>query len=220
MRTEDVYNEFWDDFAEGDHIARAWRGEGVSLVLLFWLRDPGMIERVAELQRVVARAVPIDPISLDALHITVRYFGELSDQPQKESEFHPDRLPGLLAQLRAGLRDWPAFSVALRRVNSFFICPFFEVHDNGVVNGIRAALEPGLRELGFGSADYGPRGYLPHLTLGYYNEDGDGAAARDVLAHLRQQELGQLKVTKLSLVTAPWRDGMYNLELMEEFLLA
>jgi 2'-5' RNA ligase len=175
---------------------------------------------MAELQRIVARAVPVDPIPLDALHITVRYFGELSDQPQEESEFHPDRLPSLLAQLRAVLRDWPAFPVALRRINSFFICPFFEVHDNGVVNGMRSALEPGLRELGFGSADYGPRGYLPHLTLGYYNEDGDGVAAREVLAQLRERELGQLEVTKLSLITAPWRDGMYHLELMEEFVLA
>lgn len=216
-----VYDEFWEEFILGDHISREPRGEGVALVLLVWLEDREVIERTAQLQRTLTNTLSLDPIPRDALHITVRFFGELAeppeadDQPEVDPQIHPDRVPGLVQHLRAVLKGWGAFPVVLRRINSFFICPFIEVHDEGEVNRIRDALEPGLRGMGFRSFDYGQKGFVPHLTLGYYNEDGDGAAAREALARLRHTEVGAVQVDRLTLIKAPWSEGMYRLETVE-----
>ena len=94
-----VYDESWQDFARGEHILRAGRGEGIGLVLLVWLQERQIAERMAELQRAVADVVPMDPIPRDALHITVRYLGEVTDHPEKATELHPDRLPETITSL-------------------------------------------------------------------------------------------------------------------------
>jgi 2'-5' RNA ligase len=214
------YDANWDEFFAGDHISRPQFGEGVALVLLYWLRDEAIIHRLARLQRTVASAVPLNIIPLDALHITVRYIGELTKRPQKDSELKSDRIPELVAHVKAKLHDFPSFPVALRRINSFHVCPFAEAHDGGVILRIRDALEPGLREMGFPHYESGPRGFLPHLSLGYYDEEGDGAAARRVVAGIRETDLGVVKVNALSLVKAPWSAGMYHLEVVEELPLA
>jgi 2'-5' RNA ligase len=214
------YDACWDEFIGGDHISRPSFGEGVALTLLYWLRDESIIQRLARLQRAVASAVPLKMIPLDALHITVRYIGELTDRPDKDSELKPDRVPELVAHLKATLHDFPSFPVALRRINSFRVCPFAEVHDGGMVLRIRDAVEPGLREMGFPRHEYGPRGFLPHLSLGYFDEEGDGAAARQVVAGIRDTDLGAAQVNALSLVKVPWSAGMYHLEAVEELPLA
>jgi 2'-5' RNA ligase len=214
------YDACWDEFIAGGHISRPSFGEGVALVLLYWLRDKAIIHRLAQLQRTVASAVSLTLIPLDALHITVRYIGELTALPQKDSELKPDRVPELVAHLKATLHDFPSFPVALRRINSFHVCPFAEVHDGGMTLRIRNAVQPGLREMGFPRHEYGPRGFLPHLSLGYYDEEGDGAAARQVVAGIRDTDLGVVQVNALSLVKAPWSAGMYHLQAVEELQLA
>ena len=214
------YDACWDEFIIGDHISPPSFGEGVALTLLFWLRDQAIIQRLAGLQRRVASAVPLKVIPREALHITVRYIGELTNHPQRDSELRPDRIPELLAFLRTTLLDLPSFSVSLRRINSFRVCPFAEVHDGGAILRIRDAVEPGLREMGFPHYESGSRGFLPHLSLGYYGEVSDGAAARQLVEGIRETDLGQVQVNALSLVKAPWTAGMYHLEAVEELPLA
>jgi 2'-5' RNA ligase len=214
--TKNPYDRVWTNFTQLPRISRAPRGKGTGLVLLIWIQDHRIRDKITQLQTIIADRHPIDLIPLNALHITVRDMGTITHH-QQDNQIHPDKLPQIQKQLGKILPNLASFKADLERVNSFSICPFIEVHDNGAVNSIRDAIQPGLTDLGI-PIDR-PTGYLPHLSLGYYTKPEDRTRIQEALSGIREQRIGRIEVTKLSLIKAPWSKGMYRLELIQEFSL-
>jgi len=215
--TKNSYDRVWTDFTQLPSISRAPRGKGTGLVLLIWIQDQKIYDKITQLQTTIAERHPIDLIPLNALHITIRDMGTITHQTQKTDHIHPDKLSQVQEHLGKILPKLASFKADLERVNSFSICPFIEVHDNGVVNSIRDAIQPGLTDLGI-PIDRST-GYLPHLSLGYYTKPEDRTMIQEVLSGIREQRIGRIEVSKLSLIKAPWSEGMFHLELIQEFSL-
>lgn len=179
-----VYDEVWQSFITGDHISQGsiWGGEGLALVMS--IKAPEILAAVEQVQAKLAEQLPFSPHLPETLHITLSLFGN----PPGEN------LPTLSAFLRTALAPIPAFAVSLRRVNSFFRAPFFEVFDEGAINHLHNQIQPGLIKLGYPETDYGPRGQIWHVTLGAYTASSDGAAARSLLLQMREINAGSFLV--------------------------
>lgn len=215
----DVYDAIYQEFMQGDHISRMPMWEGIGLGLIVPVHNVDILARLAAIQRQIEAALGIPTVPLDTAHVTVRSCGRLTDNRVPPFEISPAELPVLIARLADLLHGVPCFDIALRRVNSFFVCPIVEAHDGGAIGRIRARLAPGLAELGLRDLDYGRYGFVPHLTLAYYPQSGDGAAARQVVAELRSEVLGMLHVDALWLVKAQMSEQLCCLETVHQFNL-
>jgi 2'-5' RNA ligase len=213
----ETYNDFWEQFIRNDLKPASHEG-GIGLGLIIWLKDSAIIEKIVEIQQTIAQSLSLVAIPRDSLHITVRNFGTMTEQPRGDLKVSPIQLPILLNHLQDILKDWPVFDATLRKVNSFSTAPFVEVYDGGVISGMRKAVEK-LRDLGFGEYDYGPTGYVPHITLGYYEASHEKVKARKVVQALRDRMVGEIQVKKLILAKAFWTSGVYDLKSVNEFEL-
>ena len=219
--TRSIYDEIWEQFAHGDHISQMPHREGIGLGvgLIVRVQNPEIVERISVIQRQLERCSAFAPSPLDTLHITVRNLGALVDHPKRKQEVSPEQLPALIESIGRALADRDRFSVHLNRVNSFFICPIIEIHDDGRILSIRKQLAPELAALGVVDYDYGPRGFVPHLTPGYYTENNDGATARQAISTVRDTHAGLIHVTELMLVRARLAPGICCLEPIHTFNL-
>jgi 2'-5' RNA ligase len=198
------YEDVWNSFINGNFISKGtiWGGEGLALIVPIEHSD--LLSNIQKLQVDLSAKIPFEPHLPETLHITITLFGNPSS----------DAVPGLVNLLHEKLAQFPQFVVQITGINSFFRAPFLEVHDGGIVSSIASTLQPGLRELGYPVFDYGSRGQIFHVTLGAYNQDGDGASARHLLKKLRPMDFGKILVDELRLVRTsagkPYR--MFNLE--------
>ncbi len=218
--TADFYDEIYREFMQGDHISRMPLWEGIGLGLIVPVYDADILARMVAIQYRIVAALNIPAVALDTAHVTVRSCGRLTDEPASPWKISPADLPALIVRLTDLLRDVPCFDIALHRISSFFVCPIVEAHDDGAIGRIRARLVPGLAGLGLPDLDYGRYGFVPHLTLAYYSQNGDGAAARQIVTALRDETLGVLHVEALSLVKAQMREQLCCLETVHQFNLA
>ena len=217
--TRSTYDAIWERFAYGDHISKMPQRDDIGVGLIVHIQEQAIVDRISAIQRQIEHVSTFIPTPLDALHLTVRNLGALIDQPKGKQTVSPGQLPDVIGALGCGLSGTHGFGIHLRRVNSFLVCPIVEVHDNGHILAIRQDLETELGSLGLTDYDYGSHGFVPHLTLGYYSEDGDGAMARQVLSGLREVDIGQIQVTKLVLIRADLRTGVCCLEPIHEYKL-
>jgi 2'-5' RNA ligase len=204
-----VYDEVWQSFITGDHISQGsiWGGEGLALVVP--VAAPEILAAVEQIQAKLAEHLPFSPHLPETLHITLSLFGN----PPGEN------LPTLSAFLRTALAPIPAFAVSLRRVNSFFRAPFFEVFDDGALNYLHKQIQSGLIKLGYPETDYGPHGQIWHVTLGTYTASSDGAAARSLLLQMREMNAGSFIVNELQLVKTS-AGAPYRMETLNSFALS
>jgi 2'-5' RNA ligase len=217
--TGSIYDEIWDRFARGDHISRMPHREGIGIGLIVRIQEQEIVERISAILHQLEPLGELSPVPLDTLHLTVRNLGALAEQPKGQQAVSPAQLPALIESIGRALAGTHRFSVHLGRVNSFFVCPIIEVYDNGRILAIRERLEQEFVALDLSDYDYGPRGFIPHLTLGSYTEDSDGAMARQALSALRETDIGQIQVTELALIQADLTTGICCLEPIHEFEL-
>lgn len=214
-----VYDEVWTEFSQSSLILRMPLWEGVGLGLIVCVQDQVILKNIHAVQRRIETRLDIPTVPLDTAHITVRSFGQIVERPQTAHQLAPNRIPAVIDLLTPPLSDIPRFDVHLARVGSFMVCPIAEVHDGGAIWAIRARINPPLADAGFVDFDYGRHGFVPHLTLAYYPQDGDGAEAQSTIAELRDTHLGALHVDRLALVKAEMSEQLCCLETIHEFKL-
>jgi 2'-5' RNA ligase len=217
--TRSIYDNIWERFAHGDHIAQMPRRDGIGVGLIVHIQEQAIVEKTSVVLSQLEQLNSFVPVPLDTLHLTVRNLGALVDEPKGQQAVSSEQLPALIEAIGRALTSVHKFPVHLQRINSFFVCPIVEVHDNGRILAIRQRLEKALESLGLTDFNYGPRGFVPHLTLGYYTEDGDGAMARQLLSALRETDIGQIQVTELVLIRADLTAGVCCLEPIHTFEL-
>lgn len=217
--TRSIYDEVWEQFVRGDTLSEMPSRDVSGVGLIVRIQAQAIVEQVDAIQRQIEQIGEFVPSPLDALHLTVRNLGVLVDQPKGKQTISPGQLPDVIEAIGRGLSGTHGFMVHLRRVNSFSVCPIVEAHNSGHILAIRQNLEPELDSLGLTDYDYGPHGFIPHLTLGYYRKDSDGAIARQVLGELREVDIGQIQVTELTLIRADLTAGVCCLEPIHEYKL-
>jgi 2'-5' RNA ligase len=202
-----AYESVWNTFINGDHISEGaiWGGEGLALIVP--IEQPELLSKIQKLQSEICTVIPFEPHLPETLHITISLFGNPSSIA----------IPELVDFLLEKIAPFPPFEVQIMGVNSFFRCPFLEVHDGGIISSVASTLKPGLRELGYPIFDYGPRGQIFHVTLGAYTQDGDGINVRELLKQLRPTDFGKIHVDELRLVRTsagkPYR--LFNMEIYQ-----
>src|SRR3712207_4509963 len=140
----------------------AW-SEGHTLSASFMIPVPAsrFRERLEPLREVL-RPFPFVSLHPDHfLHITLVPLGFLVEKAEDEREISHRRLEEVEGRARQVLSGSPSFAVRLANLNAFAGAAFVEVHDEGRLAGLRAALSEGcgLQE------PSGP----PHLTLAYFH---------------------------------------------------
>ena len=217
--TKLIYDEIWDRFVHSDHVSRMPHRDGTGVGLVVHIQAHEIIEKISAILNQLRQLDHFAPVLLDTLHLTVRNLGTLVDHPTGDQSVSPKQLPTLIDAIGRALTGMHRFPIHLRRVSSFFVCPIVEVHDRGRILAIRKRLSAELDPLGLTDFDYGPRGFVPHLTLGSYTEDSDGALARQMLSALRETDIGEIQVAELALIRADLTAGICCLEPIHEFKL-
>jgi len=210
--TEARLRRAWRRFLRGGRVRSAYevwaekaRGRARHLSVVMPVRDERIMARVLALQERL-RAIPyLDLHPPHILHLTVRSLGFLVARRSSPDEVDDDLLPRVLAAVGEVADLTPPFEVRLRRVNSWDTAPFVEARSGGRILAIRAALAerlPFLQDFNYGE------GFLPHLTVGYYNVNGPNDTAVAVLRPLRYRQLGFFTAPCLCVVEGP-ADNLY-----------
>ncbi len=107
-------------------------------------------------------------------HITVAVSGFLSPKALHDDDITPELVEA--QALRVHALSLPPFTLRVGGANSFASAPFLEVADpQGALARIRQALTPEGRE-------FRTTAYVPHVTIGIYNDDHAVAQLAPLLA--------------------------------------
>ena len=191
-----VYDEVWERFVRerrlefGGHTDPGWGGgHTLSASLIVPVEASRYRERLEPLRDALH---PFPFVSLHPdhfMHITLLLLGFPVEKAEGENEVSRERLRGIEAGARQALSGLRAFTVRLANLNAFPGAAFVEVHDGGMLDGLRVALceRCGLKK------PSGP----PHLTLAYFHAP-DNAPAPEALisavARYRDWPVGELAV--------------------------
>jgi 2'-5' RNA ligase len=214
-----VFDDLWDQFIQQDRIGGGPHRQRTGVALIVWLRDREIVEKISQIQAAISKRVPLTPIPRDTLHITLRRFNDFKKGPKEGAESGLNKLPVLMKFLQEALRGWPRFRVRLTRVNSFQNAPFIEVYSGRAIQQFRNHIDARLQSLGLRDYDYGIQGYVPHVTLGYYDGESQDEMVRNVLLPFREGSVGETEVTRLTLTEAYWSSGRYRLRSLDRIAL-
>ncbi|MCC7354660.1 MAG: 2'-5' RNA ligase family protein [Anaerolineae bacterium] len=192
------------------------RGHTRYLTVMMPVQDENVVTRVQALQQRL-RAIPhLDLHPPASLHLTIRGLGFRVAKRSAPDELDDALLPQVLEGIAAVARATPPFEVRLRRVNSWDTAPFIEARSGGRITATRAALAerlPFLQDFSYEG------GFLPHLTVGYYNANGSNEAAVAVLRPLRYRKFGRLISPCLCVIEGPADDLYAPYDVVAEFKL-
>jgi 2'-5' RNA ligase len=174
-----TYAEVWDRFVRerrlqfGGHTDPGWRdGHALSASFIIPVEESRFRERLEPL-RDALRPFPFVSLHPDHfLHITLLLLGLLAEERNEGGEVSRQRLEEIEGSARRVLADFPTAKIRLSNLNAFPGAAFIEVHDDGVLEGLRDVLcaSCGLK------TPSGP----PHLTLAYFHAP-DGTPAPEGL---------------------------------------
>jgi 2'-5' RNA ligase len=173
------YERVWERFVRdrrlefGGHMDPDWQdGHALSASLMVPVEARRLRDRLEPL-RDALRPFPFVSLHPDHfMHLTLILLGFLVERPTEKDEVSRERLEEIEADARDALAAFPAFTARLANLNAFPGAAFVEVHDGGMLDGLRDALS-----LGCGLAR--PQG-APHLTLAYFQAP-DGTPAPEAL---------------------------------------
>jgi 2'-5' RNA ligase len=216
-----TYAEVWARFVRerhlefGGHVDPEWsKGHTLSVSLMIPVEASRFRERLEPLRNAL-RPFPFVSLHPDHfMHITLLLLGFLVDEPEEEGEISRERLGEIEASARRALSGFPAFTIRLANLNAFPGAAFVEVHDDGVLEG--------LRELVCESCGLKKPSGPPHLTLAYF-QIPDGTPAPEELisaiARYRDWEVGQLAVESVEMTVLDLRLDYPEPEILAEISL-
>jgi RNA 2',3'-cyclic 3'-phosphodiesterase len=184
----DEYAEVWERFVRGlrlefgGHTDPGWRrGHALSASFIIPVETARFRGRLEPLREAL-RPFPFASLHPDHfLHITLFLLGFLVEEPHEEDEVSRERLEEIEDSARRALSDFPAAKIQLANLNAFPGAAFIEVHDGGILDGMRDTLcgSCGLKK------PSGP----PHLTIAYFQvPDGNPAPEELVRAIARHRD--------------------------------
>ncbi len=192
------------------------QGRRRFLSVILPVQDERIIERLQRLQSRLADLPCVDLHPRHTLHLTVRALGFLVPQSSAPDEVDEALLRRLREPLREAASLIAPFEVELRRVNSWETAPFVEAHTQGDILELRAAIitrTPFLRDFNYIG------GFMPHLSIAYYNADAQAAPIIEALRPMRYRKLGCLQSDVIQLVEGRADDLHAPFEVLEEIPL-
>jgi 2'-5' RNA ligase len=217
----DEYADVWERFVRdrrlefGGHTDPGWRdGHALSASLMIPVDASRLRERLEPLRNAL-RPFPFVSLHPDYfMHITLLLLGFLVEAPEAEDELSRERLEEIAGRARGSLTDFPAFAIRLANLNAFPGAAFVEVHDGGMIDGLRDALS---RSCGLKKPS-GP----PHLTLAYFQAP-DGKPVPEelvsVIARYRDWPVGELAVGSVEMTLLDLRSDYPEPEMLAEIPL-
>lgn len=196
--------------------AQRSKGRKRFLSVILPVRDERIIARVQRIQSRLAHLPILDLHPPHTLHLTVRALGFLVPQPSAADEIDLVDLRRLKTALREAASLIAPFDIELRRINSWDTAPFVEAHTRGEILELRATIithTPFLRDFSYIG------GFVPHLSIGYYNTDAQADAAIEALCPLRYRKPGCLRSDVIRLVEGQADDLHAPFEVLEEIPL-
>ena len=217
----DEYAEVWERFVRerrlefGGHTDPDWQdGHALSASLMVPVDASRLRERLEPL-RDALRPFPFVSLHPDHfMHITLLLLGFLVEEPEAEDELSRERLEEIAGSARAGLADFPAFTIRLANLNAFPGAAFVEVRDGGMIDALREALSRSCRL----KKPSGP----PHLTLAYFQAHDGTPVPEDlvsVIARYRNWPVGELEVESVEITLLDLRSDYPEPEMFAEIPL-
>lgn len=181
-------------------------GRDRHLVLLAHLHDSDLITSVKPLLKRLGQFECFEPIPEENLHITVKVFGNVVEDPSSEDEFSPAEERDLAAALESELDDCSPFEVEFPRFNLFPDTVYAEVDDDGRFRRLnRRVCE--LSNVPVWDRDRD--GFIPHLSLGHFTQRGGYDQLIEYLETNRRLDLPPIGIDQVEFVALNLSEGRF-----------
>jgi hypothetical protein len=166
---------------------------GHESYVLCWLLgfDAGLLPRVRTAQHAFAALSWITPQPEHFLHTSIASVAVSSRPPTA------DEITGAAERARRAWSGVQPFEVRYRRVNCFHDAVVVEVAGAGPKTLVARLVDAGAVD----TVD--PELFLPHVTIGAFNERGDASTLRHALVPIRELDVGAQKVVAADLCVVP-----------------
>ncbi|MFE9786523.1 2'-5' RNA ligase family protein [Nocardia salmonicida] len=205
---EAIARNDWSAFSEIDVLrdhwtVKQWAPGRMGYYWYLTFDDADLIERAAECQQALAIG-GVDPVPLDALHITMMGIGSTDDVAEGQ-------IDGLISVAREHLSDVKPFDLAVgplsgsRSAIRFSVAPWdplLELHQL-----LSTCTEEVLRSVASPSS---PARFRPHLGIAYNNIDRSAVEVIDAVAELRGVERVTVRVNQVEMVVLRREDSTYR----------
>lgn len=204
--------EFWErrhelspsPIAEAD-VAQSG-GQDRHLVLLTHLEDRDVVAASRPVLDRLGGFECVEPIPERSLHVTVKVFGTVVEQPSTEAEFSSQEERELATVLESVLAAWSPFDVAFPRFNLFPGVVYAEVADSGRFRAMNQAVCE-LPDVPVWDRD--GAGFIPHLTLGQFTQRSGYGRLVEYLETHRQLDLPTIRIDQVKLVALDRSNGRF-----------
>jgi 2'-5' RNA ligase len=161
--------------------------------ILCWLLpfERSLVPRIQTAQRSFAALEWIDPQPEHFLHTSIAAVAVSPRRPTADE---------ITAAAEAARRAWSGvqpFDVHYRRVNCFHDAVVVEVSGDGPKTLVERLVDEGAVD----TVD--PEVFLPHVTIGAFNERADASALRHALTQIRDLDVGRQRVGEATLCLVP-----------------
>jgi len=206
-------SEFWErrhdlslsPITEED-VAKQGVGRERHLVLLAHLNDGDLITELQPIRDRLGDFECFEPITEQNLHITVKVFGNVVENPSGEAEYSLEEERELADELGSVLDDFLPFHIEFPRYNLFPTAVYAEVDDDGRFR------EMNRRVCGLSNVpvlDRDTVGFIPHLTLGHFTQQSGYERLVEYLETNRRLDLPTTRVEQVKFVALDFSKGRF-----------
>jgi 2'-5' RNA ligase len=188
------FDEAWEFFLDRDSELEDFFASFpvTEQYILGWLlpADRTLRSAIASVQESFSQLDWVTPLAADFLHV---WISAVSASP------HRPEAAEIASALEGAARVWAdveAFDLVYPQVNCFHDGVVAETRGDGPRRLLNRLVDAGISRVPLDT-------FLPHLTLGVFNASSDPTTLRNVLAPLRETELGQQRVTEAVLCVIP-----------------
>jgi 2'-5' RNA ligase len=212
-----IFDNIWAKFQEMNTINKHRMGQSFDLLLMVKINSPYIIKRITKIQEHLEKNCAFDPISTDALHISIRGFNATRKIDYETFKNRVDIERNITKYIECIIGEYCSFKLKLGSLNSFNFGPFIEVYDYGILNSIGKKVDSELSE--FVEEDNHSDDDVQHITLGYYHPLCNLDSIKKILEEKRTHKYGKIDVKKISLVKTCWENDFYHFRKIAEFTL-
>ncbi|WP_248907999.1 2'-5' RNA ligase family protein [Halocatena marina] len=217
--------EFWERRHElvlspttAEDVERRSTESARHLVLLAHITDEAIIRCFESIVADLDEFDCIVPIPVRDLHITVKVFGNVVEEPDGNAEFSQQDEKELATSLRSALGAVPSFPVRFPRFNLFPSVVYAEVTDDGRFSQLnqRVCAIPDVPVW-----DRDGDGFIPHLTLGEFTQRDGYEQLLQYLEDNHSLDIPPTTISELEFVALDLSNGRFPpYETIETYSLA
>lgn len=189
-----------------EDVAQWGTGRSRHLVLLAHLTEDNVVDAFRPLLNRLGDFDCFEPTPARNLHITVKVFGNVVEEPSAKADFSPEDEQELATSLETVFDEVSAFPVRFPQFNLFPGVVYAEVDDGGRFGELNQRVCE-LSSVPVWNRD--KEGFIPHVSLGHFIQQAGYGSLVEYLENNRHLELPMATINEIEFVGLNLSEGRF-----------